>query len=187
MTDLGVCYHCLTEDDEEVPAVTTLRGTALCKKCSGEYAESTSQRWTTESPHNRAGANRASLACSLLTSFVFVLLPHDPPGRLGQASATIPGDESQPLIGRRQLEVVEVGQHTLGLFDLNPGRHRLMHPGRDLVLRYLRGLDKHERGHVGKRLADDLEVGWLVIARERNTFKPPIVLPRQRIGKASTL
>ena len=39
MSDLGVCYHCLTEDDEQVPAVTTLRGTAICVKCAREYAE----------------------------------------------------------------------------------------------------------------------------------------------------
>ena len=39
MGDLGVCYHCLTEDDEQVPAVTTLRGTAICEKCAHEYAE----------------------------------------------------------------------------------------------------------------------------------------------------
>ena len=37
--DLGLCYHCLTEDDEQVPAVTTLRGTALCEKCAREYAD----------------------------------------------------------------------------------------------------------------------------------------------------
>ena len=39
MSDLGVCYHCLAEDDEQVPAVTTLRGTAICGKCAREYAE----------------------------------------------------------------------------------------------------------------------------------------------------
>ena len=37
--DLGVCYHCLTEEDEEVPAVTALRGTSVCGKCAREYAE----------------------------------------------------------------------------------------------------------------------------------------------------
>ena len=41
--DLGVCYHRLTEDNEEVPAVTTLRGTALCEKCGREYADHESE------------------------------------------------------------------------------------------------------------------------------------------------
>ena len=38
MSDLGVCYHCLTEDDDQVPAVTMLRGTPICETCAREYA-----------------------------------------------------------------------------------------------------------------------------------------------------
>ena len=38
MTDL-ICYDCLTEDNQHVPAVTTVSGTAVCEKCARERAE----------------------------------------------------------------------------------------------------------------------------------------------------
>jgi hypothetical protein len=38
MTADGLCFHCLTDDNAEIPAVTSHRGTALCEKCAREWA-----------------------------------------------------------------------------------------------------------------------------------------------------
>jgi hypothetical protein len=37
MTDL-LCYDCLTDDNEKVPAVTMHNGNALCEECAREWA-----------------------------------------------------------------------------------------------------------------------------------------------------
>ena len=38
VTDIGLCFDCLTDDDAQVPAVTTHKGTAVCEKCARERA-----------------------------------------------------------------------------------------------------------------------------------------------------
>lgn len=41
---MTLCYDCLTDDDNEIEAVTARQGTPLCKKCANELAEADRNR-----------------------------------------------------------------------------------------------------------------------------------------------